>query len=97
MGIPTKASVIDLPKQFKIKDHMKEYVWSPHRYEKFIRWNARKVRKELGNEQMSEKDMLDALVGQDYLDWVRVCEKWVAEGKIPAFKSRYLLNQIEKR
>lgn len=93
LGIPIRVNLTNIPKQFQVKDHLNEYAWSPDRYENFILENAKKVRQSLGNQNMTEKDMLDALVGQDYAMWVKTCEDLAREGKIPPFQSKYSCNK----
>lgn len=86
--VPTKFEGIklqrricgDLPEEFKVEKD--KYIWSPDRYEKFVDRCAEDIRKNLGDEDMSREEMLDAVCFGDYDAHVQKCQLWAKEGRI---------------
>ena len=79
-----------LPEEFQIdRDavdwHKKEYVWAPERFEKYVSRESDKIRKTLGDPEMSKEDMLDAICFGNFQAHKEKVFKLVAEGKLPAF------------
>ena len=70
-----------LPVEFK-----SGYSWSPRNFSRFVDRCGDEVRRELGNPNMSREDMLHALIGEPYEEFVARCREWVAEGRIPPFE-----------
>ena len=50
------------------------------------RWNPYEIRAELGAADMSRDDMLSALVGMPFSQWVEACRSSVREGRIEPFE-----------
>lgn len=76
----------ELPEEFKITDNQNEYIWAPERYEKFVKRCSETIKKKFGRPDMSEKEMLDALIGHDFYSHKAFVEKSVREGKLPKYK-----------
>lgn len=79
-----------LPQEFQIdRDavdwHKKEYVWAPERFEKYVDREAAKIRKKLGDPNMSREDMLDAICFGNFQKHKKKVGKLIEEGKIPPF------------
>ena len=79
-----------LPEEFQIdRDavdwHKKEYVWAPERFEKYVDRNADKIRKKLGDPNMSREDMLDALCFGNFQEHKKKVDLLIAEGKLPPY------------
>jgi len=62
------------------------YVWSPRNFSRFVDRCGDEVRRELGNPAMTREEMLHALIGEPYEEFVARCRGWVAEGKIRPFE-----------
>lgn len=79
-----------LPEEFQIdRDavdwHKKEYVWAPERFEKYVDRQGEKIKKKLGDPEMSREDMLDALCFGNFKEHKAKVDQLIAEGKIPAY------------
>jgi hypothetical protein len=90
LGIDINISITNdsLPDEFKVNDPRKEYIWAPDRYEKYVDKNIEIIRQELGNSNMDKTDILSALCGQDFNDYVRMCEEWERKGIIPSSQDK---------
>jgi hypothetical protein len=86
LGICVRRFGMDLPAEFRIGDPRSEYVWAPERYEAFVDRAADEIRSKLGRPDMSRKDMLDALCGDDFDEFTARCRQWEREGKIPTYR-----------
>jgi len=75
-----------LPVEFQNQERPRGYVWSPPNFSQFVDRCGEEVRRELGNPAMTREEMLHALIGEPYEEFVARCRGWVAEGKIPAFE-----------
>jgi hypothetical protein len=90
-GLMVKGKIEgDLPEEFKIdrtkSDWQKrEYIWAPERFEKFVDRCGETIRKQLGQPEMSKKEMLDALCFGDFSEHKKATLKAIKEGKIPAY------------
>ena len=76
----------ELPKEFQIKCNKKEYVWSPERYVYFVNRYENEIRNKLQEPHITKYDILCALSGSDFNEFVEQCRKWANEGIIPDFK-----------
>jgi len=88
-GLEVKAKIQgDLPPEFKINPDKKdkEYIWSPDRFEKFVNRCEDDLKKNLGNESMTKKEILDALAFGNFEEHKKKCLQLMKEGKIPPFR-----------
>jgi hypothetical protein len=88
-GLEVKAKIQgDLPPEFKISPDKKdkEYIWSPDRFEKFVNRCEDDLKKNLGNESMTKKEILDALAFGNFEEHKKKCLQLMKEGKIPPFR-----------
>jgi len=88
-GLEIKAKIQgDLPPEFKISPDKKgkEYIWSPDRFEKFVNRCENDLKKNLGNESMTKKEILDALAFGNFEEHKKKCLQLMKEGKIPPFR-----------
>ncbi len=70
LGMPVHCSVTDVPTDFQIN---KKYIWAPENYQHFVERHADKIKEELGCEDMSTEEMLCALCGMPFSNWIDVC------------------------
>jgi len=76
LGLPVHASVSGIPEDFRV---FKSYIWAPENYEHLVDEHTAEVREQLGNPQMSREEMLHALCGREFDEWVTVCRGWGRE------------------
>lgn len=79
-----------LPEEFQIDRgavewHKKEYVWAPERFEKYVDRCADKIRKKLGQPDLSREDLLDALCFGNFKAHKRKVMAMIKEGKLPPY------------
>lgn len=88
LGIDVRATISNesLPEEFQVGDAKKEYIWAPERYEKFVDKYMGKIRRELGDPNMDKTEMLNALCGKDFNEYVQQCKEWEKKGIIPSYQ-----------
>jgi len=90
-GIPIKKRIYgELPSEFKIKkanknSQLKDYIWSPDRFERYVDRCAEEIQGELEIADMSRDEMLDALCFGNFEKHQQKCIKWVEDGVIPSY------------
>jgi hypothetical protein len=88
-GLDIKSKIEGgLPEEFKIEKEalVKEYLWAPSKFEKYVDRCSEDIKKQFGNPTMSRKEMLDALAFGNFEDHIKKSTALMLEGKIPAFK-----------
>ena len=88
-GLDIKSKIEGgLPEEFKIEKEalVKEYLWAPNKFEKFVDRCSEDIKKQFGNPNMSRSEMLDALAFGNFEEHVKKSTALMLEGKIPAFK-----------
>ena len=88
-GLDIKSKIEGgLPEEFKIEKEalVKEYLWAPIKFEKFVDRCSEDIKKQFGNPNMSRSEMLDALAFGNFEEHVKKSTALMLEGKIPAFK-----------
>jgi hypothetical protein len=88
-GLDIKSKIEGgLPEEFKIEKEalVKEYLWAPSKFEKYVDRCSEDIKKQFGNPAMSRKEMLDALAFGNFEDHIKKSTALMLEGKIPAFK-----------
>jgi hypothetical protein len=88
-GLDIKSKIEGgLPEEFKIEREalVKEYLWAPNKFEKFVDRCSEDIKKQFGNPNMSRSEMLDALAFGNFEEHVKKSTALMLEGKIPAFK-----------
>jgi hypothetical protein len=88
-GLDIKSKIEGgLPEEFKIEKEalIKEYLWAPSKFEKYVDRCSEDIKKQFGNPAMSRKEMLDALAFGNFEDHIKKSTALMLEGKIPAFK-----------
>jgi hypothetical protein len=86
LGIQIRTwSGADLPTEFRDGTRRHDYVWAPPHYEQFVDRCAQDIRTQLGRPDMSRYEILSALVGRPFDDFVDSCKNSVREGKIASF------------
>lgn len=88
-GLDIKSKIEGgLPEEFKIEKEalIKEYLWAPIKFEKFVDRCSEDIKKQFGNPNMSRSEMLDALAFGNFEEHVKKSTALMLEGKIPAFK-----------
>jgi hypothetical protein len=62
------------------------YAWSPPNFERFVDRCANEIRQRLSNPTMSRAEMLHALIGTPFEEFVAHCRESVKKGFIPPFE-----------
>lgn len=75
-----------LPPEFANQHYPDGYAWSPPNFERFVDRCADEIRQRLGNPTMSRAEMLHALIGTPFEEFVAHCREWVKKGSIPPFE-----------
>ena len=87
LGIEVHASIgPELPPEFEASTRKYDYVWAPPHYEAFVDNNANQIRETLRDPSMSRDEMLSALVGRPFDEFVRFCRESVSAGRIEPFE-----------
>jgi hypothetical protein len=81
-----RGSQPPLPPEFANQHYPDGYAWSPPNFERFVDRCADEIRQKLGKPQMSRAEMLHALVGTPFEEFVSHCREWVKKGSIPPFE-----------
>ncbi len=87
-GLKIKSKIYgELPDEFKIdrEGAKKEFIWAPERFIKFVDRCSETIKKELNNPNLDRSEMLSAICFGDFKAHKEKCERWVEEGKIPAY------------
>lgn len=82
LGVWVHTSNTSTPEEFS-----GPYIWSPPNYERFVDRHTGQIRRKLGAPQMSRQEMLSALVGRPWEQFVESCRESVRKGQIPPFES----------
>ena len=87
LGIMVHCSLTgELPREFADGTRRHSYVWAPPHYEQFVDRAPDEIRAQLGVADLSRDDMLSALAGMPFSQWVELCRSWVREGKLEPFE-----------
>jgi hypothetical protein len=87
LGIGVHASIgPELPREFEASSRKYAYVWAPPHYEAFVDGNTAEIRQQLGNPSMSRDEMLSALVGRPFDEFLQSCREHVSAGRIEPFE-----------
>ena len=87
LGIEVRASIgPELPREFEASTRKFSYVWAPPHFEAFVDNNAPQIRQALKNPRMSRDEMLSALVGRPFDEFVQSCREHVSAGRIEPFE-----------
>ncbi len=74
MGVSIRYSLGEpVPDGFEVYS---DYVWAPENYLAFVDLHSEEIRYSLGDSTMDREEMLDALVGMPFDDWIRQCQEW---------------------
>ena len=74
LGLVVKSSLSEsVPDGF---DVYSGYVWAPENYANFVDKNMETIREALGNDSISREEMLHALIGMPFEDWVDKCREF---------------------
>ena len=74
LGLAVRSSLSEpLPDDF---EKFTGYVWAPENYANFVDKHADQVRSGLGEPEMSRDEMLNALIGMPFEQWVEQCRKF---------------------
>ncbi len=79
-----------LPEEFQIDRnsvdwHKREYVWAPERFEIYVDREDVKIRKALGDPDMTREGMLNAICFGNFQAHKEKVYKLIEEGKLPAY------------
>jgi hypothetical protein len=86
LGIQVHTSLRDLPAEFQDGTRKYSYVWAPPHYEQFVDRCAEQIRTELRRSDISRDEMLSALVGMPFTEFVERCRALVREGRLEPFE-----------
>lgn len=92
-GLEVKTNIqmkTEMPNEFKVDRtnpewFKKEYIWAPERFEKFVERCSSEIKQNLGNPNMTKKEMLDALCFGDFKEHKKKVQQLIKEGKLPAY------------
>lgn len=71
LGLQVRSTLSEsIPDEFKL---LSDYVWAPENYANFVDTQAGKIRRALGNPDMDREEMLYALIGMPFEEWVEQC------------------------
>lgn len=85
-GLAVKSKIYgELPAEFNVNREKKEFIWAPERFEKFVDRCGTEIKKQLNNPAMERSEMLSAICFGDFEEHKSKIQKWVKEGKIPAY------------
>ena len=74
LGLTVRTSLSEpLPEDFEM---FSGYVWAPENYANFVDNHADEIRNALGEPNMSRADILHALIGLPFEDWIEQCRKF---------------------
>ena len=86
LGIGVQTSIgPELPREFEVSTRKYKYIWAPPHYEAFVDNNAAQIRQILRDPNMSRDEMLSALVGRPFDQFVQSCREHVSAGRIEPF------------
>lgn len=87
LGIHVHASITGaLPPEFQDGTRKHSYVWAPPHYEQFVDRCEDQIRIQLGRPDISREEMLSALVGMPFREFVEHCRASVRRGSIEPFE-----------
>jgi hypothetical protein len=87
LGITVHTSLPpELPAEFREGTRKHSYVWAPPHYEQFVDRCAEQIRTELRRPDISRDEMLSALVGIPFAQFVELCRGGVREGRMEPFE-----------
>jgi hypothetical protein len=87
LGIMVHGSLVgDLPVEFRDGSRKYEYPWSPPHFEAFVDRCADEIRAELDLPSAGRDELLSALAGMPFADFVANCRQSVREGRIEPFE-----------
>ena len=74
LGLPVRTSLSSpIPEDFEV---FSGYTWAPENYANFVDTHAENVRSALGNPDITRAEMLHALIGMPFENWVEQCRKF---------------------
>ena len=74
MGLNIRYTLTEqVPDGFDVNS---EYVWAPENYLTFVDNHASRIRAELGEANMNREEMLEALIGMPFDDWIERCHEF---------------------
>ena len=74
MGLAIRYTLSEpVPEGFKIYE---SYVWAPETYARFVEANRAHIRRAFGDPSMQADEMLHALIGIPFHDWIVQCRKF---------------------
>ncbi len=73
LGMRVYSTVSGIPDDFRVYP---TYVWAPENWLHLVDNHADQVRTELGNPDMPRDEMLRALVGMEFEDWIEACRRF---------------------
>jgi hypothetical protein len=87
LGVWLRTRVqLPLPPEVADQHYPDGYAWSPPNFERFVDRCANEIRQRLGNPTMSRAEMLHALIGTPFEEFVAHCRESVKKGFIPPFE-----------
>ena len=72
-GLPVYCTVSDIPEGFRV---FGSYIRAPENYEHLVDHHMEEVREQLGDPTMTREEMLHALCGMEFAEWVEIRRGW---------------------
>jgi hypothetical protein len=73
LGLGVHRSSTGTPESFNV---FGSYHWAPENYEHLVDTHTDVIRRELGQPEISREEMLYALIGMKFEDWINRCRSW---------------------
>ena len=76
----------DVPYEFQTGADRSAYMWAPPRYEAYVDREADEIRARLGDPDMTREEMLHALIGIPFDEFVALTEEGIRKGFIKDYR-----------
>ena len=74
MGLAIRYTLTEsVPDGFEVYP---DYVWAPENYLAYVDAHSNEIKRALDSHSMVREEMLHALVGMPFDDWIRQCQEW---------------------
>jgi hypothetical protein len=88
LSVPVHRAVAmaEVPTEFQVGADRSAYRWAPPRYEAYVDRAANDIRSRLGDPDMTREEMLHALIGIPFDEFVALTEEAIRKGFIKDYR-----------
>jgi hypothetical protein len=86
VGVHSAVAIADVPPEFQTGGDRSAYMWAPPRYEAYVDRDADEIRARLGDSDMTREEMLHALIGVPFDEFVAFTEDGIRNGFIKDYR-----------